>query len=395
VPLTSKHVSDVIGAIYDSVLLPEQWPTTLSRLADEMSCHGGSITIMERTYDPPKLVSLIASDGIEQRWIDQHRVGNYGADAAPFFAAAMAQPGYDIDMPLVVSRVIPVEQHGNMRVFREWASPQGFVDCLSAVVLDSPARLATVDMMRHESVGFADDISIATLRLFAPHLRRAITISNLIDLADLEKVALSATLDHLAPAVVIVGIDARILHCNGAARELFRRGDPVLDHDNILTASSPQCTMLLHNALNELRSGAPRTTSARVAIALTTQQEAAAKPPTQPTLAYVLPLGLGPVGSRLVPGAVAAILITTRTTAPPSSIHAATIAFNFTTAEARLASQLMTGASIGEAAEAMAIEISTARTHLSRIFAKSGTTRQAELVALLLQLAGPLPEVRL
>ncbi|MGB3627607.1 MAG: helix-turn-helix transcriptional regulator [Henriciella sp.] len=54
--------------------------------------------------------------------------------------------------------------------------------------------------------------------------------------------------------------------------------------------------------------------------------------------------------------------------------------FGLTRAEADIASELMAGQSLADIATARGIAISTARTHLARLFSKTGTTRQPELV---------------
>jgi DNA-binding CsgD family transcriptional regulator len=59
--------------------------------------------------------------------------------------------------------------------------------------------------------------------------------------------------------------------------------------------------------------------------------------------------------------------------------------FDFTPAETRLALRLAGGMSLGEACEDLGISPHTGRAHLKTIFAKSGVTRQAELVRLILR----------
>ena len=58
--------------------------------------------------------------------------------------------------------------------------------------------------------------------------------------------------------------------------------------------------------------------------------------------------------------------------------------FGLTKAEARLALRLAEGASLASAAEAFDVKLTTIRSQLQQVFAKTGTSRQAELVALLL-----------
>ena len=58
--------------------------------------------------------------------------------------------------------------------------------------------------------------------------------------------------------------------------------------------------------------------------------------------------------------------------------------FGLTPAEAAFAVEISTGDGIQAAADRLSISRATARTHLSRIFDKTGSRRQAELVRVLI-----------
>jgi DNA-binding CsgD family transcriptional regulator len=58
--------------------------------------------------------------------------------------------------------------------------------------------------------------------------------------------------------------------------------------------------------------------------------------------------------------------------------------FGLTKAEARLALRLAQGSSLASAAQAFDVKLSTIRSQLQQVFAKTGTSRQSELVAVLL-----------
>lgn len=58
--------------------------------------------------------------------------------------------------------------------------------------------------------------------------------------------------------------------------------------------------------------------------------------------------------------------------------------FGLTKAEARLALRLAQGSSLASAAQTFDVKLTTIRSQLQQVFAKTGTSRQAELVALLL-----------
>ena len=58
--------------------------------------------------------------------------------------------------------------------------------------------------------------------------------------------------------------------------------------------------------------------------------------------------------------------------------------FGLTKAEARVALRVVEGSSLASAAQAFNVKLTTIRSQLQQVFAKTGTSRQAELVALLL-----------
>ena len=99
---------------------------------------------------------------------------------------------------------------------------------MHTVVARNARRIGVFGAVRHESVGYVTDDDLAMMRLLAPHIRRAITISDLMDLKALEASALSATLDRLAMGVVVVAGENRILHANEAARQMFAEQGPIV-----------------------------------------------------------------------------------------------------------------------------------------------------------------------
>jgi DNA-binding CsgD family transcriptional regulator len=81
--------------------------------------------------------------------------------------------------------------------------------------------------------------------------------------------------------------------------------------------------------------------------------------------------------------ASAVIFVRDPTAGPPESFAAVGSLFDLTSAEVRLCRHLVQGQSLSEAACELKVSLNTARTHLKRIFEKTGTHRQAELVLLL------------
>jgi hypothetical protein len=80
----------------------------------------------------------------------------------------------------VLSRDLPLDMWMKSPLYQELAKPQGLIDTVQSIVLRAPGRIGVLAVNRHESVGFATDRDIAAVRLLAPHVRRAVTISDLM-----------------------------------------------------------------------------------------------------------------------------------------------------------------------------------------------------------------------
>ena len=97
-----------------------------------------------------------------------------------------------------------------------------------------------------------------------------------------------------------------------------------------------------------------------------------------------LPRGLSErTWEQFLPGSCVAVFVSA-SGGPRLSWTRVAAMHGITRAEARLASMLADGISLEEVAEALLVSIQTVRSQLKSVFAKTGVTRQAELVALLL-----------
>jgi DNA-binding CsgD family transcriptional regulator len=104
----------------------------------------------------------------------------------------------------------------------------------------------------------------------------------------------------------------------------------------------------------------------------------------QPALAHVLPLARGEVRTQLMPQATAAVFINTPGPRAVPDLRAIAQTYGLTPAEARVAERLVAGAAnLAEVAAGLDVSLATVKTHLSQVFAKTGVSRQSDLVALI------------
>ena len=104
----------------------------------------------------------------------------------------------------------------------------------------------------------------------------------------------------------------------------------------------------------------------------------------------VTPLIAAPLGS--VRDAVVAIFVADPTGQMIGGPEVLEDLYQLTHSEAELVRLLAAGLSLDEAAEGRGVSLNTARSHLKHVFAKTGTSRQGELVRLVISGVGQIRE---
>ena len=175
-------------------------------------------------------------------------------------------------------------------------------------------------------------------------------------------------LDQLSIAVVVVDVSGRILFTNRRGGELCAEGDGLtIGAADICHASTQSESNRLHQMISE-----SATAGTRKALSVSRPSM------KRPLFVVVAPL---PASSD---GKAAALYISDpeHNTVPPPEQLAALL--ELPPAKAKLAYCLAQGESLDEAAIRLSITTETARTYLKDIFVRTGTSRQAELVKLIL-----------
>ena len=99
--------------------------------------------------------------------------------------------------PLLLSRLMERVGQPGRKIYDDWTQPQGLSEVMQTVVLRQSHRLAVFNANRHESVAELTDAELTITRLLVPHIRRAVTIIDILDVRQLEIQTLAATLDSI------------------------------------------------------------------------------------------------------------------------------------------------------------------------------------------------------
>ena len=210
------------------------------------------------------------------------------------------------------------------------------------------------------------------LTLVAPHLRRAAMIGDLLKETREERNLFRGALDQLATPVVLVNSASGIVHSNPAAEAMLAAQKPVFVSDHKLGARNRFATQALHEAVAMASAGNSGLGARGAGIPLHLAGDA-------PAVAYVLPVETG--GPRQSShNASAAIFISTASHSMPPPEGALRTLFGLTAGEARILLKIGAGAAPADIADESGVSINTVRAQMAQVFAKTGTSRQAELV---------------
>jgi DNA-binding CsgD family transcriptional regulator/PAS domain-containing protein len=288
----------------------------------------------------------------------------------------------ETEQPVATSDFMPFDQLAQTEFYRTWAEPQGVVDFVSAVLYRSTICATMVGIFRHEKDGFVDDDARRRVRLIAPHLRRATLIFKMFNRKAAEAATLADTLDGLSAGLCLVDAGGRIVHVNAAAQAILDADDILRSVNGKLVAGDAQADRTLREVFAAAGQGDEALGTKGIAVPLTGEEG-------ERYVAHALPLTSG---ARQCVGFTATAALFIRKTAPALSARPEVIgaAFKLTPTELRVLLAIVELGSVPEVAAALGVADTTVRTHVGRLFEKTGARRQADLVKLVTGYATPL-----
>jgi DNA-binding CsgD family transcriptional regulator len=345
--------------IYEASVVPELWPQLLDRLAQEVDAALGSIFI-------------IGKDGA-LRWTGTER-------ANELFEAFLAhQPQIE---PVRLQKAAEIEIDGfytdldfnDPSIFRhpaytDFLYPRNF-GWHAATKFELPTGdKAFVGFERYRDRGTFEPSYVERLNRLRPHLGRAAVMSAQLGLERAR---------GMTQALDTVGIPAAVLRSTGTmfiANEQFHKLMPAIvqDRRERIRLSDTNADVLLANALAQFGPKHDSGPSRSIPVA--------AKENTPPLIFHLVPVkgAARDIFSRGI-----ALLIGTpidRAAVPTAEVLQGL--FDLTPAEARVARGVAQGKTLEAIAIQYGISRETVRTQLASVLAKTGMSRQAELVALL------------
>jgi DNA-binding CsgD family transcriptional regulator/PAS domain-containing protein len=214
------------------------------------------------------------------------------------------------------------------------------------------------------------EVDLRKANRILPHLRRVMLLRDRLDQAGQNSLFSEAALDSLAAPILRLDQSGRILYENRSATMLLRRGEALAVRNGQLSGLQPaladQIAVAIQAAVHRVNDGA-MTVLAPKSRANGQAQVFSFSPILRGGVTQVLVVGSQPEGVS------------------SQRVADLTRLFGLTPAEADLAVGLADGLTITEIATLRRVSVNTLRVQLRALLRKTGTSRQAELVSVLLR----------
>jgi DNA-binding CsgD family transcriptional regulator len=365
----NDKVLNLVGAIYDASLDTQLWPDILNKIGDAI---GGPLIVFG-IYDPA--IGLVNMHAPRTDPEIMRSLVDWAATNPVLPCIASYPPGKVFNGADVIS---PDEFTGTA-FYQDWWRPAGF--STEPLVTNLFAdRGASGHFASH---GLSDRSPLdSQKRLFdvlAEHLVRAVALQRRLHHLTIANESTLTDLEELEQGFLLVDAKARLLFVNRAARALLDAGAGLQLKAGALSASNSDEARTLRGLIASCAVEA----GAGGEIVL---QRGSGRLPLDVLVAPIRPeTATASLPWTFPQRAVAIVLVSDPEIEIQAQAERLRDRFGFTPAETMLALEIIKGDGRQATADRLGITVGTARSHLSKIFDKTGVRHQAELVRLLLQ----------
>lgn len=370
-----EQLSALIGDIYDAALDPAQRTDVIEKIASFTGGHSGGLLSKHSLGHSENLYCYIGAD--------PESLQAY-SESYPKLDPTAETHSFGVAQVVSATDVVPYEEFRRGRFYREWARPHGWVDVASAVVEKSATSCTFLSVVRHKASGVVDDEMRRRMALVIPHVRRAYLIGKTIHLGQAEAACFSDILDGLSAGMILVDGIGRVVHANAAGNAILGAADFLRTVHGRLVAGDASTNAAFREILAAAEGGDAAIGVKGIALPLTAHDG-------ERYVAHVLPLTSGVRRhAGLAFNAVAALFVRKAALEAFAAPEVIGTMYKLTPAELRVLLAIVDVGGVPEVAASLGVASTTIKTHLNRLFEKTGVCRQADLVKLVAGFSTPL-----
>jgi DNA-binding CsgD family transcriptional regulator/PAS domain-containing protein len=365
----------ILDDIYASAL-NDDWTRPVEGLAEAFRADAGVLFAQDiETHEVPMVeFTRIAPEAVAS-YADQYAATNPWIDAQRDMPSGTAVTG---------EQLVDDDAFLSSAFYNEWLAPQGLRHALGSVVLRDDHTLAKMTLVRPDHRGPYDVDDLAVFRGFVQHLKRALELRERLAEVRWREGVQMELLERLSVGVALLSGTGTVMFANQRLRELVAARDGIDINGNRLTPTTSGARRRFERCIGSaLKTGAGDGLREGDTVAIPRPSMRRA------LIASIIPLPrtAGTWFDDRRPPATAIFISDPEAPALPAPEELVNL-YGLTLAESHLTVRVASGYSLYEAASQLGITPESARTVIKRVFCKTDTHSQAQLVRLVLSSGG-------
>lgn len=346
---------DLIDRIYEAASIPELWSSVLESTAKLVDASSGALV----AFSSREILGVLTTDSYRAAYDGYLPVSASLPNPRITRHLALQYPGFMTDIELSDGQDLEKDE-----IYTRFLYPSGLRWTSGTTITPPGSDMLGIDIARAASPFTRAEMD--HLDLYRPHLARATMLA--------ARLGLKAA-QNMASALQVLGLPAAVLAASGRVIALNSLAEAL---EGRIQFGAYDRLHIAYPAADDLIAESVR-----------------ARPSQQAARSIPLPAGNGqpPMVLHLIPvrraatdifnAAALLLVITTVATPRPPSPELLAGLFDLTPAEARVARGLAGGLAIEDVALQHGISAQTVRNQLRAVFAKTGTSRQSQLLSLI------------
>lgn len=352
-------ISKLVGAIYEAPYDDARWRQTVEDLRARLDCRALLFSVIDaknRNYSFTSWAGV--EDGRALAGIEEYNNEYYQRDPTIVFAANNASARFCDVRSLVAPDKLATDPY--LRWYKDRMRSPHFAVCYTP-----PVDGLTFGLSVHP--GYKDSVDYTLFRFLFDHVARSIALA-----------ARPPSLESATDAIALVRSSGRVVALSAQAERYLALEDGIGLRDGYVVASGSADPHAIRRAVGDASS--PATSGSSGAALFVTRPSF-----RRPWLLSVTPLAAPSTPAAAYrPSAMIRIIDPSRKHA--LSDHVCNL-LGFTNRERQVADLLLAGHSPSTAARCLEISENTLKVHLQALYRKTQTNRQAEFIALLLEVS--------
>lgn len=375
----------LVELVYRGALEAQPWQSALPELREAMDAQVVSLVLRPPSEDDRGVIlNCVRPD---QSGRDD--AGNMLADPNDWEATAYREQFFAldpfIDLPLgqivALEDILPDDELIASDYYQHYLQPIGLFRILGVDTSEPGGMVARLRFSRRRTESRFSTEHRELLTKITPHLQLALEFYARLNRMTSERDLYAGAVDQLSVATIVLDEQGCLLSTNKVARALLDQGDGLCERNNRLYIEGRDINRDLQAALETITRGRQSDGGEASLVSALRVPRSGERSDLGIVIRPVPPSSRGEGAAS----PCTAVFISDPDLHDSASQRSLAALFALTPAEANLALLLARGLTLAEVSEAQNISPHTARAQLKSVFAKTGVSRQAELVRLILK----------